>query len=117
MQVWLTPGTAVSHFADIEQLYQAIRGITFQPSMFQPSAGLLLSDSLHHAFDRLEFSFYYRVGYEAVSRSPIPRPSSFDLSEPCRMASITFISSWPSPAQSAGNITAKHSDRTAFGVA
>lgn len=80
--------------------------------MFKPSAGLLLSDSLHHAFDRLEFSFYYKVSYEAVPGIPFPA-----LSKPCRMASISFISSWRSPAQFAGNITAKHSVRTAFGVA
>lgn len=29
--------------------------------MFRPSAGLLLRDDLHHAFDRLMFSFYQKV--------------------------------------------------------
>lgn len=28
--------------------------------MFGASMGLLLRDDLHHAFDRLEFSFYYK---------------------------------------------------------
>ncbi|OWZ30827.1 hypothetical protein C347_03972 [Cryptococcus neoformans AD2-60a] len=30
--------------------------------MFRPSAGLLLRDDLHHAFDRLMFSFYQKDG-------------------------------------------------------
>jgi hypothetical protein len=29
--------------------------------MFNPSAGLLLRDEIHHAFDRLELSFYFKV--------------------------------------------------------
>ncbi|RSH89907.1 hypothetical protein EHS25_001893 [Saitozyma podzolica] len=30
--------------------------------MFNPSAGLLLRDEIHHAFDRLELSFYFKDG-------------------------------------------------------
>src|SRR6478752_6670811 len=98
--------------------------------MFKPSAGLLLSDSLHHAFDRLEFSFYYKVSYEAVEvslpcpsslvpclRCPVPARSLMGSFDPCRTVIITSISSWPSQALFAGNITAKHSDPTAFEVA
>lgn len=37
-------------------------GIPYEPPLFDPSVGLLLRDDLHHAFDRLQWSFYYRVG-------------------------------------------------------
>lgn len=43
------------------QLYQSILSIKYQPPMFSPSAGLLLRDEIHHAFDRLELSFYFKV--------------------------------------------------------
>jgi hypothetical protein len=50
--------------------------------------------------------------------SPVPGPRSLMGSfDPCRTVIITSISSWPSQALFAGNITAKHSDPTAFEVA
>ncbi|KAK1920702.1 hypothetical protein DB88DRAFT_423306, partial [Papiliotrema laurentii] len=39
-------------------VYQAVLGISYPPPLFRPAAGLLLSDTLHHAFDRLELSFW-----------------------------------------------------------
>jgi hypothetical protein len=38
--------------------------------MFNPSAGLLLRDEIHHAFDRLELSFYFKVSHSIAVRQP-----------------------------------------------
>jgi hypothetical protein len=35
--------------------------VTYEPLMFDASCGLLLRDELHHSFDRLEWSLYYKV--------------------------------------------------------
>ena len=37
--------------------------------MFEATFGLLLRDDLHHAFDRLELSFYHSVGLCRTRRS------------------------------------------------
>lgn len=42
-------------------MYQAVLHISYPPPLFRPAAGLLLSDTLHHAFDRLELSLWYSV--------------------------------------------------------
>ncbi|RSH82996.1 hypothetical protein EHS25_005706 [Saitozyma podzolica] len=42
-------------------VYQSILGLDYDPPMFAPSAGLLLRQDLHHAFDRLELSFLYKA--------------------------------------------------------
>jgi hypothetical protein len=44
------------------QVYEAILGIQNEIPIFYPACGLLLRDDLHHAFDRLEFSFHVKVG-------------------------------------------------------
>lgn len=44
------------------QVYEAILGIQNEIPIFYPACGLLLRDDLHHAFDRLEFSFHIKVG-------------------------------------------------------
>ncbi|OXG17644.1 hypothetical protein C367_05139 [Cryptococcus neoformans Ze90-1] len=43
-------------------VYRDILSIRYPPSLFAVSAGLLLRDDLHHAFDRLELSFYFQDG-------------------------------------------------------
>ena len=43
------------------QLYQRILDLPFEPPLFEPSAGLLLREDMHHAFDRLEWSLYHCV--------------------------------------------------------
>lgn len=43
------------------QIYRDILSIRYPPPMFAASAGLLLQDDIHHAFDRLELSFYFQV--------------------------------------------------------
>ena len=46
------------------QVYRAILGLRENEpvgEMYHASAGLLLDPALHKAFDRLDFSFYYRV--------------------------------------------------------
>lgn len=43
------------------QLYRDILNIPYPPPLFAVSAGLLLRDDIHHAFDRLELSFYFQV--------------------------------------------------------
>lgn len=43
-------------------LYRDILNIPYEPPMFAVSAGLLLRDDIHHAFDRLELSFYFQDG-------------------------------------------------------
>lgn len=43
------------------QLYRDILNIRYQPPLFAVSAGLLLRDDIHHAFDHLELSFYFQV--------------------------------------------------------
>ena len=43
------------------QVYRDILSITYPPPMFDVSAGLLLQDDIHHAFNRLELSFYFHV--------------------------------------------------------
>lgn len=43
------------------KVYQRILHIDHEPPQFDVSFGLLLRDDLHHAFDRLEWSFYYKV--------------------------------------------------------
>lgn len=45
------------------QIYQEVLGITRDPPMFKASVGLLLRDDLHHAYDRLEWSLYYRASH------------------------------------------------------
>jgi hypothetical protein len=48
------------------QVYRAILGLRENEpvsEMYHASAGLLLDPALHKAFDRLVFSFYYRVSY------------------------------------------------------
>lgn len=50
----------VSHLF-ILQIYRELLQITREPPMFSASSGLLLRDDLHHAFDRLELSFYCKV--------------------------------------------------------
>nr|KIR83364.1 hypothetical protein I308_06256 [Cryptococcus tetragattii IND107] len=45
----------------VQQLYRDILNIPYEPPMFAVSAGLLLRDDIHHAFDRLELSFYFQV--------------------------------------------------------
>ncbi|OWZ47531.1 hypothetical protein C343_00884 [Cryptococcus neoformans C23] len=44
------------------QIYRDILSIRYPPPMFAASAGLLLQDDIHHAFDRLELSFYFQDG-------------------------------------------------------
>ncbi|KIR28467.1 hypothetical protein I309_02772 [Cryptococcus deuterogattii LA55] len=41
-------------------LYRDILNIRYQPPLFAVSAGLLLRDDIHHAFDHLELSFYFQ---------------------------------------------------------
>jgi hypothetical protein len=52
------------------QVYRAILGLRENEpvgEMYHASAGLLLDPALHKAFDRLDFSFYYRVStYQIV---------------------------------------------------
>lgn len=43
------------------KVYQLILGINRDPPLYKTSAGLLLRDDLHHAYDRLEWSLYYDV--------------------------------------------------------
>ncbi|OWZ61946.1 hypothetical protein C366_00872 [Cryptococcus neoformans Tu401-1] len=43
-------------------IYRDILSIRYPPPMFAASAGLLLQDDIHHAFDRLELSFYFQDG-------------------------------------------------------
>ncbi|KAK1920690.1 hypothetical protein DB88DRAFT_520451 [Papiliotrema laurentii] len=51
--------------SSVNQVYQAVLGISYPPPLFRPAAGLLLSDTLHHAFDRLELSFWYSVSFDS----------------------------------------------------
>lgn len=48
------------------QVYQNLLNIHREPPLFSASVGLLLRDDLHHAFDRLEFSFYRKVSIMAL---------------------------------------------------
>ncbi|OWT37221.1 hypothetical protein C362_05351 [Cryptococcus neoformans Bt1] len=43
-------------------VYQLILGINRDPPLYKTSAGLLVRDDLHHAYDRLEWSLYYKDG-------------------------------------------------------
>lgn len=43
-------------------VYRLILGINRDPPLYKTSAGLLLRDDLHHAYDRLEWSLYYKNG-------------------------------------------------------
>lgn len=43
------------------KVYQLILGINQDPPLYKTSAGLLVRDDLHHAYDRLEWSLYYKV--------------------------------------------------------
>jgi hypothetical protein len=45
--------------------------VTYEPLMFDASCGLLLRDELHHSFDRLEWSLYYKVSQPGL-RSETP---------------------------------------------
>ena len=38
-----------------------VLNIPYEPPLFDASCGLLLRDELHHSFDRLEWSLYYKV--------------------------------------------------------
>lgn len=54
----------VSPYADMlipGKVYRLILGINRDPPLYKTSAGLLLRDDLHHAYDRLEWSLYYKV--------------------------------------------------------
>ena len=57
-------GTPFPGDADIDQIYEQILSIQNEIPIFYPACGVLLRDDLHHAFDRLEFSFYSKVGFE-----------------------------------------------------
>lgn len=57
----------------LRKVYQLILGINRDPPLYKTSAGLLLRDDLHHAYDRLEWSLYYDVssdGGRKVTRVP-----------------------------------------------
>ncbi|AGV14750.1 hypothetical protein, variant [Cryptococcus neoformans var. grubii H99] len=43
-------------------VYQLILSINRDPPLYKTSAGLLVRDDLHHAYDRLEWSLYYKDG-------------------------------------------------------
>lgn len=62
VQMWaycshLRPNLTKHH----DKIYQRILHIEHDPPQFDVSFGLLLRDDLHHAFDRLEWSFYDKV--------------------------------------------------------
>jgi hypothetical protein len=50
--------------------------------MFEASFGLLLRDDLHHAFDRLEWSLYFKVSTFAIRLMS---------QNPCADRSIYFV--------------------------
>jgi hypothetical protein len=54
---------------ELRKVYQQVLGISRDPPMFKASVGLLLRDDLHHAYDRLEWSLYYRVSSGYVRRA------------------------------------------------
>ena len=43
-----------------------------RPPIFDVSSGMLLSRNLHHRYDRLEWSFYYRVSVHGIETVEIP---------------------------------------------
>ena len=47
--------------------------IRYPAPIFSASAGLLLRDDIHHAFDRLELSFYLKVGLAPAPEAVRPR--------------------------------------------
>lgn len=49
------------HCSFLVKVYQLILGINRDPPLYKTSAGLLVRDDLHHAYDRLEWSLYYKV--------------------------------------------------------
>lgn len=75
-------------FADLLQIYEDILRIGNLIPVFYASSGVLLRDDLHHAFDRLELSFYYKVRFNQRLRSTGSRTKLR-----VRLTSYTYISS------------------------
>lgn len=50
---------------DLQQIYQALLNIPASPPppLFEVQFGLLLRKELHHAWDRLDFSFFVKVRF------------------------------------------------------
>lgn len=55
---------------NIMKLYQRILNIPYEPPMFDHSVGLLLRDDLHHAYDQLQWSLYYKVSKGTYCSEP-----------------------------------------------
>ena len=63
------------------QVYQRILQIDHEPPQFDVSFGLLLRDDLHHAFDRLEWSFYYKVSEASLALCKRPQLKALRLNQ------------------------------------
>jgi hypothetical protein len=73
------------------QVYRAILGLRENEpvgEMYHASAGLLLDPALHKAFDRLDFSFYYRVSIYSYIFSCFP--PSILIAIPCGQDGILY---------------------------
>lgn len=60
-------------------IYQQILHIPYEPPMFEPSVGLLLRDDLHHAYDQLQWSLYYKDGVFFVHFFLLKYPDALHL--------------------------------------
>ena len=81
------------------QIYRRILDLPeSDPYLYEPRMGLLLSDELHHAFDRYEWSLWYNVGCiispesqsDILSRSRKTRASSCTTSAPTPSQNETY---------------------------